>query len=47
MQPKLSKDVVNIVENDSAIELWHKWLGHMSEKSMICLVQKNALPKLD
>lgn len=37
MQAKVSKDVVNVVENDGAMELWHKRLGHMSENRMSVL----------
>ena len=43
----LSQDDVNAVENDNTVELWHKRLGHMSEKSMTCLAKKNVLPGLD
>ena len=47
IQAKLSQDVVNTMENDSTVELWHKRLGHMSEKSMTRLAKKNVLPGLD
>ena len=43
----ISQQVVNVAENDSKIELWHRRLGHMSEKSMTHLVKKNALPGLN
>ena len=46
-QAKLSKEVVNMVENENKVELWHRRLGHMSEKSMIKLVKKNVLSELD
>lgn len=29
---KLSNDIVNAMEDDSIVELWHKTLAHMSEK---------------
>jgi hypothetical protein len=31
---KLCNDVLTVGENDTSVELWHKKLGHMSEKSM-------------
>ncbi|GJU87269.1 retrovirus-related pol polyprotein from transposon TNT 1-94 [Tanacetum coccineum] len=30
--PKISKSIVNAIDNDDMTELWHKRLGHMSEK---------------
>ena len=44
MQAKVSKDVVNAVENDNAMELWHKRLGHMSEKGMVVLSKNEVIP---
>ncbi|GKD25538.1 putative RNA-directed DNA polymerase [Tanacetum coccineum] len=32
--PKISKSIVNAIYNDDMTELWHKRLGHMSEKGM-------------
>ena len=32
---------VNIAERDSSIELWHKRLGHMSEKGLHSLARKD------
>ena len=32
MHANLFKDMVNVVEKDSTIELWYKRLSHMSEK---------------
>jgi ABC-type transport system involved in cytochrome c biogenesis ATPase subunit len=43
---KLCKTDVNIVERDSNIELWHKRLGHMSEKGLHSLAHKDFLPEL-
>ena len=43
---KLCKTDVNIAERDSSIELWHKRLGHMSEKGLHSLARKDFLPKL-
>ena len=43
MQAKVSKDTINAVENDNAMELWHKRLGHMSEKGLSVL-SKEAIP---
>lgn len=41
--PKISKSIVNIVDNVDISELWHKRLGHMSEKGMSILSKKNVL----
>ncbi|GJV38920.1 putative RNA-directed DNA polymerase [Tanacetum coccineum] len=40
---KISKSIVNAVDNDDMTELWHKRLGHMSEKGMSILSKKNVL----
>jgi ABC-type transport system involved in cytochrome c biogenesis ATPase subunit len=34
---KLCNDVLTITENETSAELWHKRLGHMSEKGMQAL----------
>ena len=47
MHANLSKDMVNAVEKDSTIELWHKRLSHMSEKRMTKLAKKNVLSGVD
>lgn len=44
MHAKVSKDAVNAVENDGAMELWHKRLGHMSEKGMAVLSKNEVIP---
>ncbi|GJS25062.1 putative RNA-directed DNA polymerase [Tanacetum coccineum] len=41
--PKISKSIVNAIDNDDMTELWHKRLGHMSEKGMSILSKKNVL----
>ncbi|GKA92256.1 putative RNA-directed DNA polymerase [Tanacetum coccineum] len=41
--PKISKSIVNVVDNDDMTELWHKRLGHMSEKGMSILSKNNVL----
>ncbi|GJR18120.1 putative RNA-directed DNA polymerase [Tanacetum coccineum] len=41
--PKISKSIVNVVDNDDMTELWHKRLGHISEKGMSILSKKNVL----
>ncbi|KAG8362914.1 hypothetical protein BUALT_BualtUnG0024500 [Buddleja alternifolia] len=43
MQAKLSNGEVNAV-NSSSIELWHKRLGHLSQKGMQLLAKKKLLP---
>ena len=40
---KLSKGRINVVEKDSSIELWHKRLGHLSEKGLQILSKKQLL----
>ena len=47
MYANLSKDMVNAVEKDSTVELWHKRLSHMSEKGMAILTKKNVLSGVD
>ncbi|XP_048234354.1 uncharacterized protein LOC125370936 [Ricinus communis] len=42
--PKIFKDRVNIVVNTDMTDLWHKRLGHMSEKGMSLLLKRNVLP---
>ena len=44
MHAKLSQDTLSVAENDSTVELWHKRLCHMSEKT---LARRNVLPGLD
>ena len=44
MHAKVSKDDVNAVENDGAMELWHKRLGQMSEKGMSILSKNEVIP---
>ena len=44
MHAKVSKDFVNVVENDNAMELWHKRLGHMSEKGMSVFSKNEVIP---
>ena len=39
----ISKCYINTCENDSSSELWHKRLGHMSEKGLAILTKKNML----
>uniref|UniRef100_A0A0D2ZV94 CCHC-type domain-containing protein n=1 Tax=Brassica oleracea var. oleracea TaxID=109376 RepID=A0A0D2ZV94_BRAOL len=46
MQAKVSKDAVNAVENDGVMELWHKRLGHMSEKGMFVLSKNEVIPRI-
>ncbi|GJS24677.1 putative RNA-directed DNA polymerase [Tanacetum coccineum] len=41
--PKISKSIVNAVDNDDMTELWNKRLGHMIEKGMSILSKKNML----
>ena len=43
---KLCKQEVNIAETSSSIELWHKRLGHISEKGLHSLAHKDLLPEV-
>ena len=43
MQAKICKGVVNTLENDSSTDLWHRRLGHMSEKGLQVLSKKELL----
>ncbi|GJU00528.1 retrovirus-related pol polyprotein from transposon TNT 1-94 [Tanacetum coccineum] len=36
-------NIVNAIDNDDMTELWHKRLGHISEKGMSILSKKNVL----
>ncbi|KAF7113203.1 hypothetical protein RHSIM_RhsimUnG0150200 [Rhododendron simsii] len=47
MQAKLSKGEVNAIGDEASTELWHKRLGHMSEKGMQILGRKALLPEFD
>ena len=43
---KLSSVCINALENEDQSVLWHKRLGHMSEKGMTLLVKRNLLSKM-
>ena len=43
-EARLIKGEVNIVENEAFTKLWHKWLGHISEKGLRVLSRKKLLP---
>ncbi|KAG8372456.1 hypothetical protein BUALT_Bualt12G0068100 [Buddleja alternifolia] len=47
MQAKLSNGEVNATINSSSIELWHKRLGHLSQKGMQLLSKKKLLPDIN
>ncbi|KAL6326351.1 hypothetical protein AAG906_007856 [Vitis piasezkii] len=42
-EARLVKGEVNIVKNEAFTELWHKWLGHISEKRLQVLARKKLL----
>lgn len=44
-QVKLSKGEIDVVEKDSSIELWHKRLGHLSEKGLQISSKKQLLSR--
>ncbi|CAL5342497.1 unnamed protein product [Camellia sinensis] len=43
MQARLPKEVINAMDDESTVELWHKRLAHMSEKGLATLAKKNLL----
>jgi transposase InsO family protein len=43
LQAKLSKGIINAMDDESSTELWHKRLAHVSEKGLEILVKKNLL----
>ena len=43
MQAKVRSGVVNAVEETST-DVWHRWLGHLSEKGLETLSRHNLLP---
>ena len=43
-QVKLCKDVVNVAQDDSTPDLWHRRLAHMSEKGLQILAKKSLIP---
>lgn len=46
MHAKLCKGEVNVVVSEFSIELWHKQLGHISEKGMQILAKNRIFPEL-
>lgn len=45
MKANVEKGEVNVM-HDSSIDVWHKRLGHLSEKGIQILVRKQLLPKV-
>jgi hypothetical protein len=45
-ETRLVKGDVNVVENETSTELWHKRFGHMSEKGLQVLAKKQLLPNI-
>ena len=46
MEAKLHKGEINATQRDVNIELWHRRLGHISEKGLQALARKQFLPNL-
>jgi len=44
LQAKLSGDRISAVDDEESVELWHRRLGHISEKGLNFLSNKNLLP---
>ncbi|CAN0906841.1 Retrovirus-related Pol polyprotein from transposon TNT 1-94 [Linum grandiflorum] len=47
METKISLEATNSMEIVDTVALWHKCLGHMSEKSMVKLARKKTILGLD
>lgn len=41
---KIARDQLNVAEDDSSPNLWHKRLGHMSEKGLQLLAKQSFIP---
>ncbi|KAL6318202.1 hypothetical protein AAG906_035707 [Vitis piasezkii] len=46
MQTRVIDSSINAVDDDSTVEIWHKRLGHMSEKGLMILAKRNLLSGL-
>ena len=46
MKAKLHKGEINAAQRDASIELWHRKLGHISEKGLQTLARKQFFPNL-
>ena len=46
MESKLHKGEINVAQRDVSIELWHRRLGHISEKGLQTLSRKQFFPNL-
>ncbi|CAA0805812.1 Uncharacterized mitochondrial protein AtMg00300 [Striga hermonthica] len=46
MNVKIVDPMINAVDDERTVELWHNRLSHMSEKGLIVLAKKNLLPDL-
>ena len=47
MEAKLHKGEINVAQRDVSIELWHRRLGHISEKGLQTLARKQFFPNLN
>ncbi|WKA03425.1 hypothetical protein VitviT2T_021533 [Vitis vinifera] len=46
MQARVIDSSINVVDDDSTVELWHNRLDHMSEKGLMILAKKNLLSSM-
>ena len=46
MEAKLHREEINANQKEARIDLWHKRLGHISEKGLHTLARKQFLPNL-
>ena len=37
---------MNMLDHDSSLDLWHRWLKHISQKDLEVIVKKKHLPNL-
>ncbi|CAA0810590.1 Uncharacterized mitochondrial protein AtMg00300 [Striga hermonthica] len=44
MNVKIADPMINAVDDECIVELWHSRLSHMSEKGLTYLAKKNLLP---
>jgi len=42
----VDEDMISVVEVDNSSSLWHRRLGHMSEKGMKLMISKCKIPNL-
>lgn len=46
LKVRISSSIINVMEDELTIQLWHKRLAYMSEKGLVILVKKNLLSEM-